>query len=197
MPRGTNTLFYAPKSSVPANRNVTYARMVATIRLHKTKFNRVCVTVGGYIRDYPGATTTNCTSLTNTKCLLNSTISTPDAWFMTLNIKEFYYGTPMARYEYMKLALYLFPEKIIEQYDLRSLVCPNGWIYMEIRKGMPGIKQADRVANDWLKYTSPNLDMRLSPALLTSGSMRLLASPPPLLSTTLASNISVKKMLIA
>ena len=57
----------------------------------------------------------------------------------------------MACYEYMKLALDLLPDEIIEQYDLRSLVCPNGWIYMEIRKGMPGLKQAVRIANDRLK----------------------------------------------
>ena len=57
----------------------------------------------------------------------------------------------MARYDYMKLALNLSPDKIIEQYDLRSLVCPNGWIYMEIRKGMPVLKKAGRISNDRLK----------------------------------------------
>ena len=70
---------------------------------------------------------------------------------MTLDIKYFYYRTPMSRYEYMKLALDLFPYKIIEQYNLRSLVCPNSWIYMEICKGMPGLKQAGRITNDRLK----------------------------------------------
>ena len=57
----------------------------------------------------------------------------------------------MSQYKYMKLVLDFFPEEIIEQYDLRSLVCPNDWIYMEIRKGMPGLKQAGRIANDQLK----------------------------------------------
>ena len=59
MPSGTNTVFYVPKSSVPANLKVTYARMVATIRPHKTKVNRVCVTIGRDILNYHGATTTN------------------------------------------------------------------------------------------------------------------------------------------
>ena len=27
----------------------------------------------------------------------------------------------------------------------------NGWIYMEIRKVTPGIKQAGKIAHDWLK----------------------------------------------
>ena len=151
MPRGTNTVFYVPKPSLPADRKVTYARMVATICLHNTKVNRVRVTVGGDILDYPGATTTNCTRLTTTKCLLNSTISTPDARFMTIDIKDFYYGTPMARYEYMKVAFDLLLEEIIKHYDLRSLVFPNGWIHMEICKCMPGLKQAGRIANDRFK----------------------------------------------
>ena len=103
--------------------------MVTTIRPQKNAVNCFRVTGGSNILDYPGATTTNCASLATTKCFLNSTISTPDAQFMTLDIKDFYYGTPMARYEYMKLALDFFPDKIIEQYDLHSLVCPNGCIY--------------------------------------------------------------------
>ena len=125
--------------------------MVTTIRPQKNAVNCFRVTGGSNILDYPGATTTNCASLTTTKCLLNSTISTPDAQFMTLDIKDFYYGTPMSRYEYMKLAFDLFPDKIIKHYYLRILVCPKGWIYMEIGKGMPVIKQAGRIANDRLK----------------------------------------------
>ena len=53
---------------------------------------------------------------------------------MTIDIKEFYYSTPIARYKYMKLALEFFLDEIIEQYDLLSLVYPNGWIYMDIAK---------------------------------------------------------------
>ena len=79
--------------------------MVASIRPTKAEVNRVHVTVGGHLLDFHGATTTHCASLTTTKCLLNSTISTPGARFMTLDIKYFYYGTAMARYEYMKLTL--------------------------------------------------------------------------------------------
>ena len=66
MPHDTHTVFYVPKFRVPADRKVTYARMVATICPQKTEVNRVRVTVGGDIIDYPGATTTNCASLTKT-----------------------------------------------------------------------------------------------------------------------------------
>ena len=70
---------------------------------------------------------------------------------MTLDIKDFYYGTTMARYEYMKLAIACIPDRIIEQYNLRTL-SSDGWIYLDIRKGMPSLKQAVRITNDRLKY---------------------------------------------
>jgi hypothetical protein len=35
------------------------------------------------------------------------------------------------------------------QYNLRELAV-KGWIYLEIRKGMPGLKQAGKIANDRL-----------------------------------------------
>ena len=70
--------------------------MFATIRPTKAEVNRVHVTVGKDRLDFPRATTTHCTSLTTTKFLLNSTISTPGTRFMTLDIKDLYYGTAMA-----------------------------------------------------------------------------------------------------
>ena len=97
MPTGTNTVFFIAKPAIPQERKVTYARMVASIRPNKAEMNRVHVTVGGDRLNFPGATTTHCVGLTTTKCFLNSTISTSGARFMTLDIKDFYYRTAMAR----------------------------------------------------------------------------------------------------
>ena len=105
--------------------------MVASIRPTKAEVNRTHVTVGGDRLNFSGATTTQCASLTTTKCLLNSTISTPGARFMNLDIKYFYYGTAMARYKYMEIALECIPDKIIDQYNLRTL-SSDGWVYLEI-----------------------------------------------------------------
>ncbi len=132
MPTGTNTIFFIPRHAVPAGRKVTYGRLVSTIRPNKDEKHRVRVTVGGDKLDYPGITTTQCASLTTTKCLLNSTLSTPNAKFMVLDVKNFYYGTPMERYEYMKLPIKLIPPEIIAQYNLLALVS-DGYVYMEIR----------------------------------------------------------------
>ena len=56
----------------------------------------------------------------------------------------------MARYEYMKLALSCIPDGIIEQYS-RHTISYDRWVYLKIRKGIPGLKQAGRIANDQLK----------------------------------------------
>ena len=56
----------------------------------------------------------------------------------------------MGRYDYMKISLAILPEEIIAQYNLLQLVS-NGWVYLEIRKGMPGLKQAGHIVNDRIK----------------------------------------------
>ena len=66
---------------------------------------------------------------------------------MTLDIKDFYYGTAMARYEYTKLALACIPDEIIDQYSFRTFSY-DGWVYLEIQKGIPGLKQSGRISND-------------------------------------------------
>ena len=52
----------------------------------------------------------------------------------------------MKRYEYMKITLSIIPKEIITQYNLCALVT-DGWVYMDIWKGMPGQK----IANDRFK----------------------------------------------
>ena len=124
--------------------------MVANIRPTKAEVNRVRVTVDGNRLDFLGTTTPHCVRLTTTKFFLNSTISTPDARFMTLDIKEFYYGTSMARYDCIKIALACIPDEIVDQYNLHAL-SSGSWVYLEIRKGMPGLKKSGRIANNRLK----------------------------------------------
>ena len=46
MTTGTNTVFFILRSAVPVGLTVTYLRLVASIRPHKTETHRVRVTVG-------------------------------------------------------------------------------------------------------------------------------------------------------
>jgi hypothetical protein len=55
---------------------------------------------------------------------------------MTMDIKDFYLNTPMARYKYMQLKILDMPDNVIEHYKLRDIVTPDGHIYCEIQKGM-------------------------------------------------------------
>ena len=55
---------------------------------------------------------------------------------MTADLKNFYYMIPMSQYEYMRMPIAMIPQEIINQYNLHILA-HGGWIYMEIRKGMP------------------------------------------------------------
>jgi hypothetical protein len=86
---------------------------------------------------------------TTAKLVINSTISTPNARYMCGDIKNFYLGTPMARYKYMRLPITIIPQEIIDEYNLLDIV-HNGFIYMEIRRGMYGLPQAGIIANQLL-----------------------------------------------
>ena len=59
--------------------------------------------------DCPGELTKRACNLTTSKLLWNSIISTKDARFVGIDIRTFYLGTPLDRYEYMKMLLKLFP----------------------------------------------------------------------------------------
>jgi hypothetical protein len=48
---------------------------------------------------------------------------------MTMDIKDFYLNTPLARYEYMQLKILDMPNNIIEHYKLCNIITPNGHIF--------------------------------------------------------------------
>eukprot|EP00804_Cyclotella_cryptica_P023921 CCRYP_010052-RD/>CCRYP_010052-RD protein AED:0.22 eAED:0.18 QI:0/-1/0/1/-1/0/1/0/482 len=84
------------------------------------------------------------------KILLNSVISTLNAKFMTIDIKDFYLNTPMARPEYMRLKLADIPAAIIDLYKLRD-IAQDGYVFVRIQKGMYGLPQAGIIAQQLLE----------------------------------------------
>ena len=146
----TNTIFFIPHNKIPPGRRVTYRKKECSIWPTKAKTHCVRLTVGGVFLDYPSDPSSTCASITTTtKILLNSTISTPGARFATANVSNFYYGTPMNRYKYMKIKFDKIPKEIFDAYNLSTLE-HNRYVCMEIRKGMPGLKQAGQIASDRL-----------------------------------------------
>jgi hypothetical protein len=69
---------------------------------------------------------------------------------MMMDIKNYYLGTPLPRFEYMKMLLSRFPEKIVNKYNLNALAV-DSWMYIEIRKCMYGLKQAGLLTNQLLQ----------------------------------------------
>lgn len=150
MPTGTETMRFIHPSEMPSDRTATYLRIVAAERPHKEETKRIRCTVGGDRIDYPGNVSTKTADMALVKILLNSVVSTPGAKFATIDIKDFYLNTPMERKEYMRIAVKDIPDAIFKQYNLAPLVV-NGFVYVEISKGMYGLPQAGFLANEQLK----------------------------------------------
>ena len=91
--------------------------------------------------DYPGPTATETAEIQTSNLLFNSTISTKGGRFMCIDLKDFYFGTPMNRYKYMWIKMLDIPQDIIDQYGLKEKAV-NGKVLVEIRKGIYGLKQA-------------------------------------------------------
>ncbi len=98
----TETIFFIQKDAIPQERrgDKMYARIVCTYPDGKKDKYRTQITMGGNLVIYPGDCGTPTADLLTVKLLLNSIISTPNAKFMTLDLKDFYLMTPMTRYEY-------------------------------------------------------------------------------------------------
>jgi hypothetical protein len=65
---------------------------------------------------------------------------------MCLDVNNFYLGTPMEHFEYLRIPIKLIPLEIITQYALLPLVS-GGNIYIDVQKGMYGLPQAGILAN--------------------------------------------------
>jgi hypothetical protein len=115
------------------------------------------ITMGGYRLDCNGETATSTADITTFKILINSILSTKYVKMMMMDIKNYYLGTPLATYEYMRLPISILPDEIIEKYHLTNLAV-DGWVYLEIRKGMYGLKQAGILANQLIQKSLNLLD---------------------------------------
>ena len=144
---GTNTINFRQKSTVPKNKKVTYGRLVCDIKENKTETHRTRLTVGGNLLDFAGLLSTFTATVTTAKCLFNSVISTPGAKCLITDIKNFYLNNDIPDPEYMKFHIHIIPQERIDEYALHKIVGGNGWVYLEIVKGMYGSEQAGIIAN--------------------------------------------------
>ena len=129
---------------------MTYGKIIVTYRPEKEDPYRVRLTVGGNRLTCPWDYRTPTVDRITVKLLLKSIVSTPEAKFMSIDIKNFYLNTPMPRYEYMRIKLSDLPDDVIHHYNLENTMTKDGYIYTEIRRGMYGLPAAIILAQQLL-----------------------------------------------
>jgi hypothetical protein len=91
--------------------------------------------------------------VTDTKLHLNNVISDAarGARYCTCNIKDFFLCSAMAVYQYMKIHRRYLTTEIIQEYGLTAdYFKAKGYCFVEIRKGMYGLKEAAILAYEQL-----------------------------------------------
>ena len=88
--------------------------------------------------------------MTTDKIHCNSILYTPDGKYLTVDVNKFYLNNPINKAEYLKIALKILPQDIIDTHDLISKQC-NGYIYVIIKKGMYILVQDRIITHEALK----------------------------------------------
>ena len=102
---------------------------------------RTILTVGGNLLDFTWNISDPTASVTTEKCVFNSVLSNPGARCLLDDIKFFYLNNILPDPEFMRITLKITSQSIIDSYNLTELVNNQGWIYMNIKKGIYGLKQ--------------------------------------------------------
>lgn len=110
---GTNTIKFITRDQVPKCRDITYFSIVCVYNPHKEDKARMCLCVGRDRLSYDRETQTKTVDLTTVKLHINRTISTPGARYVVGDIKNFYQGIPLKRFEYARFHKRHIPQAII------------------------------------------------------------------------------------
>ena len=136
---------------IPQDRqkDIAHVRVVCDVKLGKEDPNRTRITIGGNTIEYLGNCSTKTGAIEVVKGIFNSVCSRPGAKFLSADITNYYLGTPLDRPEYARIRIKDIPQEFIDEYNLMQYV-HKGWVYFEITKGIYGLKQAGKLANDLL-----------------------------------------------
>jgi hypothetical protein len=151
---GNNTVVFIFPDQVPAGCKVTYAKFVCTMRPGKAEVFRIRMTVGHDRLDACQDVGSPAVGVVYTKLHLNSVISDAHlgAPYCTGDLKDFFLVSDMPIYQYMRVHCRFVPQEIINKYNLTiKHFDSKGFVYLEIHKGMYGLKEAAILAYDQLK----------------------------------------------
>ncbi len=145
------------RREMPKDRQASYYNPQCKIKIKPDGSiqRRVRGTIGGDKVHYPGDTAAFVAHLETIRLHINAAVS-EDAELCTADISDFYLGTPLDRKEYMSISLKHIPIDIQERYNILGMV-HNGYILMEISKGIYGLPQAGKLSQDRLvKHLASN-----------------------------------------
>jgi hypothetical protein len=142
----TKCLIFVAPDALPAGRKASYHNPQPKLKVRAGGHieYRIRSTYGGDKGDFHGPTRAETADMSTLKILLNATVS-EGARFMTIDIRDFYLGTPLDRYEYMWVPVKHLPMATRDQYKLHDLI-KDGKVLAEVHKGIYGLKQAGRLA---------------------------------------------------
>jgi hypothetical protein len=163
---GTDTCFFIRKSQAPKHKRATYGRICCNVRLQKEEIYCTRLTVGGNLINFSGNTSTPTADLLTAKLLINSTISTPGAVFLGIDLANF---SPMADPEYMRLRLEIIPEEIIVKYNLRDLVDERDGSISKFEKACTASLKPASLPTNSSKSDCPKRDITSASTLPASG----------------------------
>ena len=145
----SGTMKFIAASAVPSDRRpARYNPQTKKKFKNGATVYRVRGTYDGSMSDYTGDKTAWVADLTTIKLFLNAAVS-EDAEVICADIKDFYLGTTLERKEYMKIHRRQIPDDIQQRYNLAQL-WQGDYVYVEISKGIYGLPQAGKLAQDRL-----------------------------------------------
>ena len=100
---------------------------------------------------YTGETSSETSSIETAKLLINSTLMTKGSKFMAIDISNFYIQNDLEDYKYIYFAMNMILQDIVDEYNLKEIVCKDGYCYAEIRKAVYGLCEAGYIAKVKLK----------------------------------------------
>ena len=130
---GKDTSFFVHSHKVPQDIKVTYSRILCNIRPQKKETHRLQLTVDSEKLTYDVPVFNPTAYLTMSKIHCNSVLSTPDAKYIILDVKNLYLNNIMKKGEYYKISIKLIYQEIIDKYDLDNKQI-YGYIYVRVEK---------------------------------------------------------------
>ena len=134
---------------MPTARKVTYVRFVCDHGPLKTDTWRLRLVVGGdKLLPYEVDASSPASNLVEIKVLIDSTISDvhKGAKLLSCDLKDLFLASPMTQSEYMRVPTKHFLQDFKDKYNLQNLMDAKGYVFVKIKKGMYGLKQADILA---------------------------------------------------